>query len=251
MKHFTEASFPTNISTSSCARGLFLLINKDLKTAPVFLIFGDKDSFFENTCLLIGKKDLKCVLIKDCALKPLKQLNWGKVHQSKIIWGFLLSLSYWEQPPWKQVPQIIRMQKMQDKGHEDFSSTLGKESVCWLFIYGTSFFCHFFISKTAINVSSFNIPSLIRSWQCLPWRLSVVLRFFCHQLPEIKSLASFIILHLYFWASLELGLLNISLSQWDSISVFTQTKLQVSFCLLCLLYQDTLTQYHFLPLAKF
>lgn len=85
VKHFRETSFLTNISTYSYARGLFLLINKDLKTAPVSLISGDKDSFFENTCLLVGKKDLKCVLIKDCTLKPLKELNWGKVHKSKII----------------------------------------------------------------------------------------------------------------------------------------------------------------------
>lgn len=85
MKHFTETSFPTNISTYSCTRGLFLLINKDLKTAPVSHISGDKDSFFVDTCLLVGKKDLKCVLIKDCALKPLEELNWGKVHKSKII----------------------------------------------------------------------------------------------------------------------------------------------------------------------
>lgn len=85
VKHFRETSFPTNISTYSCARGLFLLINKDLKTAPVSLISGDKDSFFENTCLLVGKEDLKCVLIKDCTLKPLKELNWRKVHKSKII----------------------------------------------------------------------------------------------------------------------------------------------------------------------
>ncbi|RLV93878.1 hypothetical protein DV515_00013315 [Chloebia gouldiae] len=88
VKHFRETSFPTNISTYSCARGLFLLINKDLKTAPVFLLSRDKNSFFENTCLMVRKKDLKCVLTKNCALKPLKELNWGKVHKSKLFEAF-------------------------------------------------------------------------------------------------------------------------------------------------------------------
>lgn len=144
---------------------------------------------------------------------------------------------------------------MQEEGHEGFSSSLGKKksSVYWLFSYGTSFSCQFFISKTAMNVSSFNVPSLIQSWQCPLESECGTPCFCCHKLPEMKSLASFVILHLYFWASLEVGLLNISPNphkQRDSISVFTQTKLQVSFCLLCLVLQDMLTQ-NFLPLAKF
>lgn len=88
---------------------------------------------------------------------------------------------------------------MQEEGHEDFSSSLGKKSpVCWLFSYGTSFPCHFFISKTAINVSSFNIPSLIQSRECPLESEPSSPCLFCHQLPEIKFLASFVIMHLYF-----------------------------------------------------
>lgn len=50
-----------------------------------------------------------------------------------------------------------------------------------------------------MNVSSFNVPSLIQSQQC-PWRVSLAVPVFSvtDPLKETVSLASFVVLHLYF-----------------------------------------------------
>lgn len=88
---------------------------------------------------------------------------------------------------------------MQEEGHEDFSSNLGKRIFCLLAVQ----LCYIILLsllylQIAINVSSFNVPSLIQSRQCPLESESGTPCFFCHQLPEINSLASFVILHLYF-----------------------------------------------------